>query len=59
MKCGNLTFNAQGSKVIIVVVHVGLIKIYVVEVEVPKQKKIHDETHFTTKFDGFMNFTLG
>jgi hypothetical protein len=28
-------------------------------VEVPKQKKIHDETHFTTKFDGFMNFTLG
>jgi len=56
MKCGNSTFNAQGSRVIIGVVHVGVIKIYVVEVEVLKKKETHDETHFTTKFDGFMNF---
>jgi hypothetical protein len=29
MKCWNSAFNAQGSRVIIVVVHVGTVKIYV------------------------------
>jgi hypothetical protein len=29
MECWNLAFNAQGLKVIIVVVHVGTIKMYV------------------------------
>jgi hypothetical protein len=29
MKCWNSTFNAQGSKVIIVIVQVGAAKIYV------------------------------
>jgi cell shape-determining protein MreD len=28
MKCGNSAFNAQGSRVIIVVVQVGAVKIY-------------------------------
>jgi predicted oxidoreductase (fatty acid repression mutant protein) len=28
MKCWNSSFNAQGSRVIIVVVHVGVVKIY-------------------------------
>ncbi len=57
MKCENSTFNAQGSKVIIVVIHVRVIKICVVKVEVLRKKGTHDETHFTTKFDGFMSFT--
>jgi hypothetical protein len=29
MKCQNSTFHAQGSRVIIVVVHVGAVKIYI------------------------------
>jgi hypothetical protein len=33
MKCSNSEFNAQGSKLIIVVVHVGAVKIYVAAVE--------------------------
>jgi hypothetical protein len=33
MECWNLTFNAQGSRVIIIVVHVRTIKVYVRVVE--------------------------
>jgi hypothetical protein len=33
MKCGNSAFNAQGSRVIIVVIQVGSVKIYVAAVE--------------------------
>jgi hypothetical protein len=38
MKCQNLAFNAQGSRVIIVVVQGGALKIYVAEVEALKEK---------------------
>jgi len=39
MKCWNLALNAQVSKVIIVDVQVGAMKIYVVIVEVLKKKE--------------------
>ncbi len=42
-------FNAQGSRVPIVVVQVGAVKIYVGEVEVLRKKERRDETQFTTK----------
>jgi hypothetical protein len=44
MKCWNSTFNAQGLRVIIVVVHVGVVKIYVALVEVLRKNKRGDET---------------
>jgi hypothetical protein len=56
MKCWNSTFNAQGSRVIIVVVHVGSVKIYVVVVQVFRKKETHDETQFATKIGGKMSF---
>jgi len=37
MKCWNSAFNAQGSRVIIVVVHVGAVKIYVAAVEAARR----------------------
>jgi len=57
MKCRNSTFNAQGSRVIIVVPQAGPVKIYVALVEVLRKKERQDETQFTTKIDGFMSFT--
>ncbi len=39
MKCWNSAFNAQGSRLIIVVVHVGAVKIYVAAVEVLRKKE--------------------
>jgi NADH:ubiquinone oxidoreductase subunit 6 (subunit J) len=46
-------FDAQGSRVIIVIVHVGAVKIYVVSaVEALKEKKSGYETQFTTKIGG-------
>jgi hypothetical protein len=39
MKCWNSTFNAQGSRVTIVVVHVGAAKIYVAAVEALRKKE--------------------
>jgi len=39
MKCYNFSFNAQGSRIIIVVVQVGIMKIYVVVVEVFKKNE--------------------
>ncbi len=42
MKCWNLAFNAQGSRVIVVLVEVGL-KIYVAAVEALRKKERGDE----------------
>jgi hypothetical protein len=39
MKCWNSAFNAQGSRLIIVVVHVGAVKIYVAAVEALRKKE--------------------
>ncbi len=38
MKCWNSTFNTQGSKIIIVVIQVGAMKIFVVTMEVFKNQ---------------------
>ncbi len=44
MKCWNSAFNAQGSRVIIVVVHVGAVKIYVAAaVEALRKKERQNE----------------
>ncbi len=48
--------NAQGSRVIIVVVQLGAVKIYVTAVEALKKNERQDETQFTTKIDGFLSF---
>jgi hypothetical protein len=52
MKCWNSAFNGQGSRVTIVVVQVGAVKIYVAAVEALRKKEREDETQFITKFDG-------
>ncbi len=52
MKCWNLAFNAQGSRLIIVVVQVGAVKIYVTAVKEIRKKESQDETQFTTKIGG-------
>ncbi len=52
MKCWDSAFNAQGSRVIIVVVQVGGVKIYVVAVEALRKKEIGGKTQFTTKIGG-------
>jgi NADH:ubiquinone oxidoreductase subunit 6 (subunit J) len=44
MKCWNSAFNAQCLKVIIIVVHVGAVKICVVALEALRQKERQDET---------------
>jgi predicted proteasome-type protease len=50
-------FNAEGSRLIIVVVQLGAVKINVAVVEALKKKERHDdETQFTTKIDGFLSF---
>ncbi len=56
MKCWYSTFNAQGSRLIIVVVQLGAVKMCVAAVEALKKKERQDETQFTTKIDGFLNF---
>jgi hypothetical protein len=43
MKCWNSTFNAQGLRIIIVIVWVGVVKKYVTIVEAPKKKEIQGE----------------
>jgi hypothetical protein len=40
----NSAFNAQGSRVIIVVVQVGAVKVYVAAVEALREKERQDET---------------
>jgi hypothetical protein len=47
MKCSNSELNGQGSKVIIVVVQVGAVKIYVASSGGAQERR--DETQFTTK----------
>ncbi len=56
MKCWYSTFNAQDSRLIIVVVQLGAVKISVAAVEVLRKKKRQDGTQFTTKIDGFLSF---
>ncbi len=57
MKCWKSAFNAEGSRVNIVVAQVGVVKIYVGTVEALRKKDRHDKTQFTTKIDG--NTRLG
>ncbi len=45
MKCWNSAFNAQGSRVTIVVVQVGAMKIYVAAVEALMRKERGDEIY--------------
>jgi len=49
MKCWNSAFNAQGLRLIRVVVQVGA-------VAAPRKKERQDEIQFTTKIDGFLSF---
>jgi hypothetical protein len=55
MKCWNLASNAQGLEVIIIVVHVGVVKIYIATVGCAQDKERQDETQFTTKIEGFIS----
>ncbi len=64
MKCWNSVFNTKGSRLIIVPVQVGAMKIYVVAVEALKKKEREgsklDETQFTTqkeKNGAFLSFS--
>jgi hypothetical protein len=43
MKCWNSTFNARGLKIIIIVVHVGVVKIHITIVDVFKKNERQDE----------------
>jgi hypothetical protein len=52
MKCWNSALIAQGSRVIIVVVQVGAVKIYLTVVQALRKKETQDETQFTTKIGG-------
>jgi hypothetical protein len=45
MKCWNSAFNAQGSRIIIVIVHVAA-------VQALRKNETQDETQFTTKIGG-------
>jgi hypothetical protein len=56
LKYRNSTFNARGPRLIIVLVKLGSVKICVAAVEALMQKGRHDETQFTTNFDGFLSF---
>ncbi len=50
MECSNLAFNTQGSRVMIVFVQVGAVKIYVATVvEALKENERLDKAQFTTK----------
>jgi hypothetical protein len=44
MKWWNSAFNAQGSRVIVVVIQVGAVKIYVAAVQSLREKERGDET---------------
>jgi hypothetical protein len=50
-----MAFHAQGSRIIIVVLQVGAVKIYVAAVQVLRKKERWDETQFTTKIGGKTN----
>ncbi len=53
----NICSSSGGSRLSIVVVQLGAVKIYVAAVEALRKKKRQDETQFTTKIDGFLSFT--
>jgi hypothetical protein len=57
MKYWNSAFNARGSRLSIVVVQLGAVKIYVAAVEALREKERQDETQFITKIVGFLSFT--
>jgi hypothetical protein len=57
MKCSNSAFNAQGLRLIIVVVQVRAVNICVAAVGVLRKKERQDETQFTTKINSFLSFT--
>jgi hypothetical protein len=48
----------QGSRLILVIVRVGEVEIYVAAMEALRKKERQDETQFTPKIDGFLNFNL-
>jgi len=52
MNCWNSAFNAQGSRVITVIVYVGALKIYVAAVQALRKKETQDETQFMIKIGG-------
>jgi hypothetical protein len=52
MKCRNSVLNAQGSRVIVVVVQVGAVKIYVAAVQALRKTETEDEAQLTTKIGG-------
>ncbi len=56
-KCSKSAFNAQGSRLIIVVIHIRAVKVYVAAVEALRKKVRQDKTQFTTEIDGFLNPT--
>jgi hypothetical protein len=56
MKCWYWAFNAQGSRLIIVVVQLRGVKTCVSAVEALRKKERQDEIQFTTKIDGFLSF---
>ncbi len=58
MKCWNSAFTAQGSRLIIIVVQLGTVKIKVVAVEALRIKERQDETQFTTKSGGLFISSL-
>jgi len=49
MKCWELAFNAQGSRLIIVALQVGAVKIYAARVKALNKKERQGETQFPTK----------
>jgi hypothetical protein len=48
----NSSFNAQGSRVIVVVKQVGAVKIYVAVLEALRKKERQGKTQFITKIGG-------
>jgi len=56
MKCWVSAFNAQGSRLIIVVVRLVAVKYYVAAMEALRKKERQDETQFTTKIHCFLSF---
>jgi hypothetical protein len=54
--CWNSAFDARGSRLIIVVVQLGAVKIYAAAVEALRKKEREDETQFTAKINGFSQF---
>jgi len=51
MKCWKSAFNAQGSRLIIVALQVGAVKMYAATVAALKKKERHGETQLTIKTD--------